>query len=203
MTSSSMAKLTSLAAALSIVVLALQGCGYSFAASGSGLPKDATTIYVAKFKNDTRFTGLDEEFMRHMKDEIAIHKRLELVNDAQGADLTLSGDITGVIPVPSGYNSAAEPTTYLYNMSVSAELVDDRTGAVIWSSPGIFRQEQFGNVFQGVVTTSPEFQQENLRANNLANMPDIQVARTQQAYAKGETMDAIAHDIYSYMSEGF
>ena len=58
-------------------LLLLAGCGYHFASSGSGLPQDSKTIYVARFSNTSRFTGYNDQFMRYMKDQIAEHKRLQ------------------------------------------------------------------------------------------------------------------------------
>ncbi|HVN28231.1 MAG TPA: hypothetical protein VMT64_07075, partial [Candidatus Binataceae bacterium] len=67
-------------AALSLVVLLLAGCGYHFASSGEALPSTAKTIYVDKFSNKTRFTGLNDQLMRYVKDEIAVHDRLQVVD---------------------------------------------------------------------------------------------------------------------------
>ncbi|MBV8137285.1 MAG: hypothetical protein JO121_16895, partial [Deltaproteobacteria bacterium] len=56
------------------LVMALGGCGYHFGASGSNLPSGAETIYVARFTNRTRQTGLNDVFMRYLNDEIAMHR---------------------------------------------------------------------------------------------------------------------------------
>ena len=60
--------------------LCISGCGYHFAASGDALPQDARTIYVARFGNGTRLTGVNDELMRYIKDEIAMHDRLKVVD---------------------------------------------------------------------------------------------------------------------------
>jgi type II secretory pathway component PulL len=88
---------------LGLVIVAglfLSGCGYHFAASGDALPQGANTIYVSLFTNSTRVTGVNDEVMRYIKDEIALHRRLKVVDSAAAADLELSGDVRFVSEVP-------------------------------------------------------------------------------------------------------
>jgi hypothetical protein len=188
------------AAAIAIVA---SGCGYHFAAAGSGLPPQAKTIYVEKFGNRTSHTGINDEFMRFVEDEIANHKRLELVDSSSSADLVLSGDIVYVDSQPVAFNAANEPITYAQSISADASLVDVHNHKLIWASRGISSSENSPVVSQSVVTTSPYFVQQNLRSRDIANMQDIQVAQTQQAFSKQEAMQSLAQNLYSSMSEGF
>jgi hypothetical protein len=71
----------------------IAGCGYHFAAEGTSLPPQDQTVYVERFTNRSRYTGLGDEFDRYMKDEIAQRKRLQLVDDRGQADLVLSGEL--------------------------------------------------------------------------------------------------------------
>jgi Lipopolysaccharide-assembly len=188
--------------ASTLAALMIAGCGYHFASSGSGLPQDAKTIYVARFSNSSRFTGINDQFMRYMKDEVADHKRLMLVDDPSQADLMLSGQIVRVDTMPVGFNGVNEPTIYQQFMVVRAQLVNHRTSQVVWSDL-LNSIEQFPVVSSAVVTTSPQFLQQNLRSQDIANLPDIQVAQTQQATSTGQMMTAMAQKIYASMSEGF
>src|SRR5260370_2876502 len=61
------------------MIAMLSGCGYHFAGSGDALPSSAETIYVQQFSNHTRQTGINDEFMRYVKDEIASHRRLHVL----------------------------------------------------------------------------------------------------------------------------
>ena len=91
-------------------------------------------------------------------------------------------------------------------MSISrwsrAQLQDRHTDKVIWANV-LNSIEQFPTVSSTVVTTSPEFLQQNLRSQDIANLPDIQVAQTQQAASSTLMMTKMAQNIYSAMSEGF
>lgn len=179
------------------------GCGYHFAASGTGLPQSARTIYVARFGNKSRFTGANDEFMRYLKDEIADHKRLRLVDSPSDADLELAGEVTYMDATPSSFNSVNEPIVYNEAMTVSATLTDLHSKKVIWRSGAMSSTQQFAPVAQSVVTTSPLFLQQNLRSQDIAQMPDIQLAGTQRAASRQQMMTQLARDIYSSMSEGF
>lgn len=184
------------------VLLVASGCGYHFASAGSGLPQDAKTIYVARFSNTSRFTGYNDQFMRYMKDQIAEHKRLQLVDEPGQADLVLTGQILRVETTPAGFNGVSEASIYQQYMVVRAQLEDRHTDKVLWANV-LSSIDQFPTVSSTVVTTSPEFLQQNLRSQDIANLPDIQVAQTQQAASSTQMMTKMAQSIYSAMSEGF
>jgi hypothetical protein len=182
--------------------LLLAGCGYHFASSGVGLPQDAKTIYVSRFTNISRFTGVNDQFMRYLKDQIAEHKRLLVVDEPSQADLVLSGQILRVDTSPVGFNGVSEASIYQQFIVVRAELQDRHTNKVLWANV-LSSIDQFPVVSSTVVTTSPQFLQQNLRSQDIANLPDIQVAQTQQAASTTQMMTKMAQNIYSAMSEGF
>jgi Lipopolysaccharide-assembly len=199
-------RLISSAAALAMAALAaatVAGCGYHFAASGSNLPSDAKTIYVARFANRTRQTGLNDVFMRYIKDEIAMHHRLRLVDSPADADLELNGEIMAQLIMPGSFNSVLEPTIYNQSLNVTATLKDLRTNKVIWKGNHLGNLQHSPVVAQAVVPTTPEFVQGNLRSSDIANMTDIQVAQTQMAAGQDQVMQNVARNLYASMSEGF
>lgn len=188
---------------LALLALAISGCGYHFASEGSGLPAAAKTIYVEKFTNRTRLTGINDELMRYIDDEIANHKRLELVDNPQQADLVLSGDVRYIEVLPAAANAVGEPILYMQSLSATATLTDTHTHKVIWSSAGISGQQQYATVSQAVVTTSPLFLQQNLRSQDIARLPNLQLSETQQAFSTDQVLDQLAQNLYVSMAEGF
>ena len=187
-------------------IAAIAGCGYHFAAEGSGLPPQAKTIYVEKFTNRSPYTGLDDQFIRYMKDEIAQHKRLELVDDPGQADLLLSGQlyyVSDVSTIAVATNAVSEPIEYTQTLDANAQLTDQHTKQVIWRSTGLFANDTYATVANAVVTTSPEFLQQNLRAQDVANLPDIQLAKTQSDFSQKQNLEGLAQTVYVSMSEGF
>ena len=183
--------------------LFLSGCGYHFAASGDALPQGADTIYVSLFTNSTRVTGVNDEVMRYIKDEIALHRRLKVVDSPSAADLELSGDIRFVSETPSNFNSALEPTQYNQNMTVSASLKDLKAKKTIWSTRNVSAGEHTPVVPQTTVATTPTFLQQNLRANDIANLTDIQTAQSETSAYRDVMMQRLAQSLYAEMAEGF
>jgi hypothetical protein len=185
------------------LVMALGGCGYHFGASGSNLPSGAETIYVARFTNRTRQTGLNDVFMRYLDDEIAMRKRLRLVDSPGEADLELTGEILAITPLPSSFNSVLEPTIYNQSMTVAAQLKDLRNNRIIWSVSSMGNLQHIPVVAQAVVPTLPTFVQGNLRGSDVAKMTDMQVASTQGALGQQTMMQNVAQNLYASMTEGF
>jgi outer membrane lipopolysaccharide assembly protein LptE/RlpB len=179
------------------------GCGYHFAAAGSGLPDNAQTIYVQDFSNASTNTGLNNQLMRYVKEEIEEHKRLTLVDNSQGADLTLSGAIELQNTLPTTFNSVAEPTQYSEMITISAALRDNHTNKVIWQTDHMTDVDNYPVVSQAAITTSPTFLQGNLRSQDIAQMPDLQVAASEQHLTQGQMLQQIAKNLYNSMSDGF
>ena len=183
--------------------LFVAGCGYHFASSGDALPPSAETIYVSRFGNDTRVTGINDEFMRYIKDEIAMHRRLKVVSSPDMADLELSGEVRLTNQVPTNFNSALEPTQYTTSMLISATLRDLHAKKVLWSSHNIGSGEHAPIVPQTTVTTTPTFLQQNLRGNDIANMTDIHTAQSEMPAARDVMMQRLAQNLYTQMANGF
>ncbi len=186
-----------------VAALCISGCGYHFAASGDALPQGAQTIYVARFGNETRLTGINDELMRYIKDEIAMHRRLKVVDSPDAADLQLSGMVRLSTQAPLNFNTAYEPTTYSNNLVASAVLKDLHTKKTIWSTGNIGGSEHAPVVATNVVTTTPSFLQQNLRSDDIARMTDLQIAESQTAVARDQMMQNLAKSLYSEMAEGF
>lgn len=189
--------------ALAIAAALACGCGYNFAAAGSGLPPGAQTIYVDRFSNHSRITGVNDEFGRYLKDEIASHKRLTVVDDPARADLSLSGEILSAEEHPTTFNSVDEPTQYQMLLAVSADLRDNRTSKIVWRARRLGGGGFYAVVPQTVVTTSPQFLQQNLRQRDINRLPDVQLAATQRETARDDSLNSLARTLYADMSEGF
>lgn len=183
--------------------LLFSGCGYHFASSGDALPPSAETIYVSRFNNNTRITGVNDELMRYIKDEIAEHHRLKVVDSPDAADLELSGVVRLTSQNPVNFNSALEPTQYNQTIVVAASLRDMHEKKEIWSTHSVNATQQAPIVPQSTVTTSPSFLQQNLRANDIAGLTDIQTAQSETSAARDLMMQRLAQNLYSEMAEGF
>jgi hypothetical protein len=186
---------------LSLAVLA-GGCGYHFGAEGTALPPSAKTIYVQTFSNHSRFTGLNDEMMRYIKDDIADRDRLTVVDSPDDADLLLSGEVFRADSIPGNTNAVGEPLFFTDSISLQAKLVDRKSHQVLWSGT-VNSDAQVPIVSSAVITTSPLFLQQNLRSQDTANLPDIQLAQTQRVAGQQQMMQQAAQNLYSAMAEGF
>lgn len=184
-------------------MLLFSGCGYHFASSGDALPPSAQTIYVSRFANNTRITGVNDELMRYVKDEIAMHRRLKVVESPDAADLELSGAVRYTTQTPTSFNSALEPTQYNQSMVVSAELTDLHAKKTIWIAHTVSASQNAPIVPQSTVVSSPSFLQQNLRAKDIAGLTNIQTAQAETSSARDQMMQALAKNLYTDMAEGF
>jgi hypothetical protein len=158
---------------------------------------------VATFRNATEVTGIQDVFMRYMKDEIAKHDRLQLVDDRAQADVELSGVIGGAEPFPAAMNAVGEPSIYNYSVQVSATLIDRKTGKALWSGQNITSQQQYAVVPQAVLVTSPQFLRHNFRSSDINQLTDSQTQITQGGVARQEAMTQVAQNVYAGMASGF
>jgi hypothetical protein len=181
---------------------AIDGCALHFADNGSALPSSAKTIYVAPFENLTYVSGVNDQFMRYMKDAISSRGRLAVVDNPVEADLLLSGKIIYTAAQPASLSGVSEPLSYGNTIMVAATLTDRRTNAVLWRTRGISASSQAFVVAQAIVPTTPQFLKQNLRGPDILNMSDMQVAATQETVAKGQMMQQIASELYADMSWG-
>ncbi|MGC1192928.1 MAG: LPS assembly lipoprotein LptE [Candidatus Binatus sp.] len=186
-----------------VAALLISGCGYQFAAAGDMLPASAQTIYVERFGNQTRVTGINDELMRYIKDEIDLHRRLKVVDSPDAADLELSGEVRFALQTPTNFNSALEPTQYNQSIVLSAMLKDMHDKKTIWSTNNVSSGEHTPVVPQTTVATTPTFLQQNLRADDIANMTDIQTAQSQTASMQDLMMQRLAQHLYAQMADGF
>jgi hypothetical protein len=185
-----------------LATVAINGCAMHFADNGSALPSSAKTIYVAPFENLTYVSGVNDQFMRYMKDAISSRGRLVVVDDPGQADLLLGGKILYTGAAPASLSGVSEPLSYGNTMIVAATLTDRRTNAVIWSTRSISGSSQASVVAQAIVPTTPQFLKQNLRGPDILKMTDMQVAATQETVAKGQMMQQIASEVYADMSWG-
>jgi hypothetical protein len=184
-----------------LLAVTLQGCSLRFAANGT-LPDSAKTVCVDRFTNNTRVPGVNDQFMLSLKQEISSRDRLVVVDDQTDADLILSGSVLYYGTSTKTSNSVAEPLDYADTLTVAASLVDRKTGKVIWSTNGISSNAMVPVVSQAIIPTTPQFLRQNLRGEDLANMPDIQVAASQQATTKTQLMSQEASELYTDMAWG-
>lgn len=180
---------------------AMPGCSIQFAANGT-LPSSSKTVCVDRFENHTRVPGVNDQFTQTLKEQISQRDRLVVVDEKDDADLILSGAVIYYGTYGKTSNSVAEPLDYADTLSVSAQLADRKSGKILWSTHGISSSVTVPVVTQAIIPTTPGFLRQNLRGQDLLNMPDIQVAATQQTTGQSQLMTQEASELYTDMAWG-
>ncbi|HLX38672.1 MAG TPA: hypothetical protein VKR29_12760, partial [Candidatus Binataceae bacterium] len=111
--------------------------------------------------------------------------------------------VTQYLSVPSGFNSILEPTQYAETLTVRAWLRDKHANKIIWSTNYMSDTENYGNVSQNVVNTTPTFLQQNLRSADIARLSDVQTSETQERASRTQMMTNLAAHMYDSMATGF
>jgi hypothetical protein len=184
-----------------LLAIAMPSCSVRFAANGT-LPDSAKTIYVERFANNTRVPGVNDQFMVYLKQEVSSRDRLLLADRSDEADLILRGTVLYYGTEVKTVNSISEPLDYGDTLSVSAQLIDRKSNKVIWSTRAISSSTMVPVVGQAIIPTTPQFLRQNLRGADLANMPDMQVAASEQSSAKQQLMAQAASELYTDMAWG-
>ena len=115
----------------------------------------------------------------------------------------LSGELLYITTLAVATNAVDEPIEYTQTISANAQLTDQHTKEVIWRSTGMSANDTYAMVSTAVITTSPEFLQQNLRSQDIANLPDMQLAKTQSDFSQQQNLQSLAQSVYVSMSEGF
>lgn len=121
------------------LLLLTAGCSFGF--KGGGLPPDVRTAAVLPFENETTDPSIGQQAMLSVKE--AIERRLGLRASGESqADVIVRGKVTRYEPdLPVAYQGtpgvAGTPNTVqvtrrLVSLSVSVEIVERKTGKVIW-----------------------------------------------------------------------
>ncbi len=124
-----------------LICSSLTGCGYS---TRSLLPGHIKTIYVAPFKNNVVYTTessrnlyfplLEVNVRNATVDRFLFDGHLK-VEDGETADIILKGSLLNYQRDALRYTDSNDVLEYRLQIFVSLELLDSKTGEVIWQEP--------------------------------------------------------------------
>lgn len=124
---------------IALSLLAVPGCAYGFA--GGGFPPDVSTAAVLPFDNLTSEPTLTQEVLEAVRE--AVERRLGLrAAGESSADAVVRGRITRYEPdLPVAYTgddrNQVTVTRRMVQLSVTVEIVDQRTGRTLWQRPSL------------------------------------------------------------------
>jgi hypothetical protein len=131
-----------LAAFAVLLAAASAGCGYRLAGRGDILPKTARTIAVLPFGNATTRYKLARLLPADVSREFITRTRYRMVEDANQADLVVTGALTNfsAYPIISAGNQA---TTVQVIVIVQLRLTERDTGKALFDRPGAEFRERY------------------------------------------------------------
>jgi outer membrane lipopolysaccharide assembly protein LptE/RlpB len=138
-----MVQRTLIAQALVLAALFVSaGCGYSLAGRGSFLPAHIRVIGVPQFTNLTSVFDVERRVTERVRQELIGRGKYKVEPSATGVDAVLSGEISSISIVASGFNAQRQATRYTLVLTAKVEFRDVKENKVIWSNPSMqFREE--------------------------------------------------------------
>src|SRR5262245_616801 len=117
-------------------------CGYSLAGRGSYLPAYINVIGVPPFVNRSTVFNLETLLTDKVRSEFIGRGKYRIVNDTNGADAVLTGEVSAVRIDVIAYTAQQLASRYAITMSARVELRDLRENKVLWDNPTLtFRQD--------------------------------------------------------------
>lgn len=186
-----------------VLCVALFGCGYQLGGGGNLLPKDAETIFVEPFINRTREVGIAPELTTAVRSELYRRGRLRLVDQAEQADVILSGVVRSLDSQTSSVNRHNEALQYEARLVLDVHLRRREPNEILWRGPAIRLSQVYAGSRAAVVTTSSEFRAGTLDASDVRRFTDIQLTETQKSQAREQLMARFAQDLHQRLMEMF
>ena len=192
--------------ALSLAVLslfALGACGYQFVGESSLLLKDAKTIYVEPFVNRSRDVGIDKEITTAMRGEFYRRGQPPVVEDAEQADVIVSGVIRSLDSNVSTVNREDETLQYEATLILDVTLRRREPDEILWRGQNIRLNQVYAGERAAVVTTSSEFRTGTLNATDVRRMTDIQLTTVERRMMRDQLMERFAKELHQRIMEMF
>jgi len=122
--------------ALSAVLLATGGCGYTLVGKTSNLPPSIKVIRFETLANQTQRVGVEQRLSHEIVKELTSRGRFTIQAKAEGANAELSGTVTGFDLYPVAFNPQGVATQYQIQISAKVTLKTLPDEKVIWDNPG-------------------------------------------------------------------
>ena len=132
---------------LGMLVLAAawsSGCGYHLSGRGDLIPKTVHTIAVQPFGNSTARYKLARLLPADIGREFITRTNYRLVEDANQADVVLTGTLTNFSAYPIiSDNTSGRATAVQAIVTVQVKLTNRATGQVLFERPGVEFRERY------------------------------------------------------------
>jgi len=129
--------------AVAVWSMALSGCGYKLAGTGTFLPKSIRLIAVAPFENRTGRPEIEVRTTEAVARELSRHGGFKIVTDKTTADAYLEGTVTEFHTTPVEFSSEGRATRLETTVVLRASLRDLKSGELLWSQANLLFRDQY------------------------------------------------------------
>jgi hypothetical protein len=147
--------------------------------------------------------GIDKELTTAVRGEMYRKGRLRVVDQAEQADVILSGVVRSLDNVTTSVNRYDEVLQVETHMVLDVNLRRREPSEILWRGPAIRLTQTYAGSRAAVVTTSSEFRTGTLNTSDVRRMTDIQLTEWQQSEAREQLMARFAQDLYQRLMEMF
>lgn len=190
--------------ALALVAALLAGaCGYRFVSSGAGLPEDVRTVYLERFLNQTRVTGLEHGVGQALRREFADAERPRVVDRFEDADAVLSGVIRHYGTRNLSVDGADQVLQSEARLDAEVTLRRRSSREVLWPRQVVRLREVYAGARGAVVPGSGEFLRDAIDTGDVGRLSDAVVAESSRTAARERLLGRLARVIRQRMAEGY
>ena len=177
------------------------GCGYQLTGQSSLLTKDIRSIYVEPFINRSRDVGIDKEMTTALRSEFYRHGQLKVVDQAEQADVIVTGVIRSLDSTVASVNKYNEVLQFEAAMLIDVILRRREPDEILWRGVNVRLTQLFAGSRSAVVTTSSEFHTGTLNTSDVRQLTDIQLTESQNQAARAQLMDRFARELHQRLVE--
>jgi hypothetical protein len=139
-----------------LLLLAANGCGYALVGRGTVVDPSIKRIGVPLFKDNTGKPAIDQKVTAKVIEELLKRGKFEVVQQSEGVDAIVEGELNAYLVNPIGFSGGAEPGTQTqasrYAIRLNARV---RYGKVGEKEP-IWSNDLFTTVEEYDVTGDPK-----------------------------------------------
>lgn len=131
---------------LTAASLASVGCGYALVGRGGGLDPTIKRIAVPLFRDNTGKSSLDVKITQKVTEELLKRGKVDVVQNPEGADAVVEGEIVSYQIQPVGFSGASGATTASrYSITLTAKVKYFKPGeaAPIWQNDSFVYRDEY------------------------------------------------------------
>jgi hypothetical protein len=122
-------------------------CGYALVGKGVTLDPSIHKIGVPMFRDATGKSGLDQKVTQKVIEELLKRGRFDVVQQADGVDAVVEGDLIAYVSVPIGFSDEGGTRTQAnrYSVTLTARVHYNKTGQTepIWQNDAFSARDEY------------------------------------------------------------